>query len=71
MRVMDKMLMNGRRGSVACLSWALAGLASALGGVPRPDHVVIAIEENKSFSQIIGSSSAPYINALAKNARDR
>ena len=33
--------------------------------VPRPDHVVIVIEENKAYAQIIGSSSAPYINALA------
>jgi len=33
--------------------------------VPRPDHVVMVIEENHDFSEIIGSSSAPYINALA------
>ncbi|HEY4033278.1 MAG TPA: alkaline phosphatase family protein [Ktedonobacteraceae bacterium] len=33
--------------------------------VPRPDHVVIVMEENHDFSEIIGSSSAPYINALA------
>lgn len=33
--------------------------------VPHPDHVVIVIEENHSYSQIIGSSSAPYINSLA------
>jgi phosphatidylinositol-3-phosphatase len=32
-----------------------------------PDHVVIVIEENKSFSTIIGNSDAPYINALAKD----
>jgi acid phosphatase len=30
-----------------------------------PDHVVIVIEENHSFSEIIGSPSAPYINSLA------
>ncbi|MFL5731653.1 MAG: alkaline phosphatase family protein [Chloroflexia bacterium] len=35
------------------------------GGVPRPDHVVIVIEENHSYSEIIGSSAAPYINGLA------
>lgn len=38
--------------------------------IPRPDHVVIVIEENKSFGQIIApsvmmKSAAPYINALA------
>lgn len=32
----------------------------------RPDHIVIVIEENKSFSQIIGNPEAPYINELAK-----
>jgi phosphatidylinositol-3-phosphatase len=32
---------------------------------PRPDHVVIVIEENHDYSQIIGSTAAPYLNALA------
>jgi phosphatidylinositol-3-phosphatase len=36
------------------------------GGLPKPDHIVIVIEENKSFSQIIGNGDAPYINELAK-----
>lgn len=31
---------------------------------PRPDHVVILIEENHDYSQIDGSAQAPYINAL-------
>jgi len=34
-------------------------------GVPRPDHVVVVIEENHAYSEIIGASSAPYINSLA------
>jgi aryl-phospho-beta-D-glucosidase BglC (GH1 family) len=34
-------------------------------GVPAPDHVVIVIEENHSYSDIIGNSAAPYINSLA------
>jgi acid phosphatase len=39
----------------------------AIGGeLPRPDHIVIVIEENKSFTQIIGNREAPYINELAK-----
>ncbi|MBU6421900.1 MAG: acid phosphatase [Gammaproteobacteria bacterium] len=32
----------------------------------RPAHVVIVIEENKSFSTIIGNHDAPYLNQLAK-----
>jgi acid phosphatase len=34
--------------------------------LPRPDHIVIVIEENKSFTQIIGNREAPCINELAK-----
>jgi hypothetical protein len=33
--------------------------------VPTPSHVVLVIEENHSYNEIIGSSSAPYINSLA------
>src|ERR1700738_4196298 len=33
--------------------------------LPKPAHVVIVIEENHGYSQIIGSSQAPYINTLA------
>src|SRR5206468_10113119 len=36
--------------------------------LPKPDHIVIVIEENHSYSQIMGSDSAPYINFLANNA---
>ena len=35
--------------------------------VPKPDRVVIVIEENKSYNEIIGSSSATYINSLAND----
>ncbi len=33
--------------------------------LPAPDHIVILVLENHSYHQIIGSSAAPYINALA------
>ncbi len=33
--------------------------------VPAYSHIVVVFEENHSYSQIIGSSSAPYINSLA------
>ena len=33
--------------------------------VPRPDHVVVVVEENEAEATIIGSAQAPYINALA------
>ncbi len=34
-------------------------------GLPRPDHIVVVIEENHSFDQIVHSSLAPYIDTLA------
>lgn len=36
------------------------------GELPYPDHIVLVIEENKSFNQIIGNHEAPYINQLSK-----
>src|ERR1700674_686229 len=39
----------------------------AQGTLPRPDHVVIVIEENKSVQQIIGKPEATYINSLASH----
>jgi acid phosphatase len=35
--------------------------------LPRPDHIVIVIEENKAYQQIIGSQNTPYINSLAQH----
>ena len=32
----------------------------------KPDHIVIVVEENHGYNQIIGSQNAPYINELAK-----
>ncbi|MDR3668307.1 MAG: alkaline phosphatase family protein, partial [Ignavibacteriaceae bacterium] len=40
----------------------LSGISSAQ--MWRPDHVVIVIEENHAFTQIVGSTAAPYINSL-------
>ncbi len=46
--------------------WAgIGGTAQAAGGVPTPDHVVVVVMENHAYDQVIGSSSAPYINSLA------
>jgi len=33
--------------------------------MPAYDHIVVVVEENHSFSEIIGNPQAPYINALA------
>ncbi|MET8769745.1 alkaline phosphatase family protein [Streptomyces sp. NPDC004658] len=58
--------------SAAALAAAAVGLwtglgegsAHAAGAVPSPDHVVVVVFENHAYSQVIGSSSAPYINSL-------
>jgi len=34
--------------------------------VPSYSHIVVVMEENHAYSQIIGSSQAPYINSLAR-----
>ena len=62
-------------GAIVCLVILVAVLAisgvqntprtHAQTALPTPSHVVMVIEENHSYNEIIGSSSAPYINSLA------
>ena len=35
--------------------------------LPRPDHIIVVIEENHGYSQVVGSVNAPYINELIKS----
>ncbi|MFE2428367.1 alkaline phosphatase family protein [Streptomyces sp. NPDC059373] len=71
--------MTGRQRTFTALSTALLlvglaiGLWAGLSGprmapsassVPTPDHTVVVVFENHAYSQVIGSSSAPYINSL-------
>lgn len=58
--------------AVLCAA-ALSGAASAIGVAhnqstvaARPDHVVVVVMENHSYSDIIGNSAAPYLNSLAR-----
>lgn len=48
------------------LALPLVAAQAVAAPLPRPDHVVIVVEENKGYSAIIGNSRAPYINALAQ-----
>jgi phosphatidylinositol-3-phosphatase len=34
--------------------------------LPKPNHIVIVVEENHNYKKIIGNSSAPYMNSLVK-----
>ncbi|GAA2152412.1 alkaline phosphatase family protein [Kitasatospora kazusensis] len=47
--------------------WAVTGsTAQAVTALPTPDHVVVVVMENHAYSQVIGSSSAPYLNNTLK-----
>jgi acid phosphatase len=35
----------------------------------KPDHIVVVMEENHAFEDIIGNSDAPFMNSLAKGGR--
>ena len=52
--------------ALACASLASAQPAQAR--LPQPAHVVVIVEENKSFAQIIGNTNAPAINDFARHA---
>src|SRR5215468_3532198 len=39
---------------------------SFAGTVPATNHVFIVVEENHSYSSVIGNSAMPYLNSLAK-----
>jgi len=45
---------------------ATASSASAAPGMPRPDHVLIVVMENKDPGEVLNSRQAPYLTALAK-----
>ncbi|MFF4951472.1 alkaline phosphatase family protein [Streptomyces chattanoogensis] len=47
--------------------WATTGATAHAVGLPAPDHVVVVVMENHAYSQVIGSSSAPYINNTLKS----
>lgn len=53
---------------LACCG-SLAGAAAADAAIwpsalPKYDHIVIVVEENKDYDQIIGNPTAPYLNKL-------
>jgi len=49
---------------------ALPALAADLEGVPRYDHIVVIVEENKDYDQILNPLSAPNIAGLAARYGD-
>jgi phosphatidylinositol-3-phosphatase len=45
-------------------AWAVAD------GLPRYEHIVVVVEENKDYDEIIGNPAAPYLNRLAAEGID-
>ena len=50
---------------LTCLGLSFFSFAAAAANPPRPLHVVVVIEENKSLMSIHGAEAVPYINRLA------
>lgn len=44
---------------------ATLSMSRADAALPRPKHVVVIVEENKTLAQIVGNQRAPFINKLA------
>ena len=66
--VMGKLFACVLSGLVLVFSLECGGVPSVhVGGTPPPaaTHVVVVVEENHSYSQVIGNSSMPYLNSLA------
>jgi phospholipase C len=59
--------------SIAVLVLAAAGLvvatpvSGAATAVPKPDHVVIVVLENRAYGGSVGNASTPYITSLANS----
>jgi hypothetical protein len=63
---------SGHRRLASILFIAIFGILSASSAeavsLPQPDHTVIIMLENQTYSGIIGSANAPYINSLLPHA---
>ena len=64
------LLCAGIFGATSCA--ATSGMPSVVGGRSQPlphfDHIVVVVEENHSYGDIVGSAAAPYINVLASDS---
>ena len=57
----------------ACLAAILIGIPASIGSIAgathaaaaSAPHIMLIVEENQGYAQVIGSDSAPYINSLA------
>src|SRR5438094_10550909 len=54
------------RRSLCVLLTLLASACLGFSQVPTSTHVFLVMEENHAYSSVIGNSSMPYLNSLAK-----
>jgi phosphatidylinositol-3-phosphatase len=62
---MSKLLLSYAAALLGWLAAAAAGAPNGSSNISRYDHIVIVVEENKDYDQIIGNPKAPYLNKLA------
>ena len=53
------------KSSLQLLLFALAVSVVSVAGVPSSRHVVVVVEENHGYSEVIGNPEMPYLNSLA------
>jgi phosphatidylinositol-3-phosphatase len=51
---------------IAICSWLAVSASASAQTVPASSHVFLLVEENHSYASVIGNSSMPYLNSLAK-----
>jgi phosphatidylinositol-3-phosphatase len=61
---MKKIILTGS----AILFGSIISFGQIKTDVPRPSHVIVVIEENHGFDQIVGSPYAPYFNELIRES---
>jgi phosphatidylinositol-3-phosphatase len=59
--------MCGMMASLGCGGAAQIGSSSSNGQNVQFGHVFLVVEENHSYSEVIGNTSMPYLNSLASN----
>ncbi len=47
---------------------AATGQTLVAAGVPRPDHVVVVVLENKPYAKIMNPAKAPFLSSLARRS---
>jgi phosphatidylinositol-3-phosphatase len=68
MRIGTLLAVAGLAGALAApVAAAPAAHAATAAALPTFDHIVIVIEENHSYPEVIGSPNAPYITSLANS----